>query len=97
MSDQATSSAVATVEPPSDGFAASRTCTRCNGRQELSASAFGFARYHCDTCGMVVGVDREADPNEFLIDRGLPRAYTKDVFGERLQVIELRPDGGRDR
>ena len=92
MSDMASSSAVATAEPPTSGFVASRPCTRCAGLQELTSSALGFARYRCDTCEMVVGVDREAEPLEFLIDRGLPRAYTKDVFGERLQLAELRGD-----
>jgi hypothetical protein len=33
---------------------------------------------------MVVGFDLEADPVEFLIDRGAPGRYTRGLFGSRL-------------
>lgn len=79
--------ALATADPR---FDAVRPCTRCDGQQALTASARGFARYRCSTCEMTVGVDLEIEPHEFLIDRGLPRAYTKDVFGDRLQSGEVR-------
>ena len=39
---------------------------------------------------MVVGFDLEADPVEFLIDRGAPGRYTQGVFGSRLLRPELR-------
>ena len=67
-----------------------RSCTRCEGDQYLVASAKGMGTYRCDTCNMVVGFDLEAAPVEFLVDRGLPARYTRDVFGERLTVDERR-------
>lgn len=67
-----------------------RPCTRCHGAQHLVASGGGMGKYRCDTCELVVGFDLDADEPEFLIDRGLPREYTKQVFGDRLQPVERR-------
>lgn len=67
-----------------------RTCTRCDGEQHLVGSARGMGTYRCSTCHMVVGFDLEAEPAEFLVDRGVPACYTRDVFGDRLTVDELR-------
>ncbi|MFP4149817.1 MAG: hypothetical protein ACLFUG_04735 [Nitriliruptoraceae bacterium] len=68
-----------------------RACTRCEGEQALvSGSAGGFGKYRCDRCGMVVGFDLESHPAEFLIDRGAPGRYSKDLFGSRLAGSELR-------
>jgi hypothetical protein len=39
---------------------------------------------------MVVGFDLEDQPAEFLIDRGTPARYTREVFGERLTSDERR-------
>lgn len=69
-----------------------RGCTRCEGEQYLVASDRGMGTYRCDTCHMVVGFDLEAVPVEFLVDRGTPARYTRDVFGERLTVDERRLD-----
>lgn len=70
-----------------------RGCTRCDGDQHLVASAHGMGTYRCDTCGMVVGFDLEGSPAEFLVDRGTPARYTRDVFGDRLSVDERRMGG----
>lgn len=78
-----TSTAAGTVPPV-------RSCTRCDGEQHLIGTARGFGKYRCITCGMVVGFDLEADPVEFLIDRGAPGRYTQGVFGSRLLRPELR-------
>ena len=67
-----------------------RRCTRCDGEQVLVASERGMGTYRCDTCTMVVGFDLEASPPEFLVDRGLPARYTREVFGERLTSDERR-------
>ncbi len=67
-----------------------RPCTRCDGDQHLVSEFEGMGKYRCDTCEMVVGFDLEASEPEFLISRGLPKRYTKDVFGERLQASERR-------
>lgn len=68
-----------------------RSCTRCEGEQALvSGSDGGFGKYRCDRCGMVVGFDLEAHPAEFLIDRGAPGRYSKDLFGSRLTGSEYR-------
>lgn len=67
-----------------------RGCTRCDGEQYLVASARGMGTYRCDTCHMVVGFDLEAEPAEFLVDRGMAARYTRDVFGERLTNDERR-------
>ncbi len=69
---------------------ATRPCSRCDGKQELVASDGDFGKYLCDDCGMAVGVDLGAVPPEFMIFRGMPRRYTKDVFGDRLLTDELR-------
>lgn len=76
-----------TRDPRLDGL---RSCTRCNGRQELVAAAKGMGTYRCDTCEMVVGFDVESEPIEFLVDRGTPARYTQDVFGDRLGGDERR-------
>ena len=67
-----------------------RDCTRCNGTQHLVGSHHGMGKYRCDTCELVVGFDLEGDRTEFLIDRGLPSRYTKDVFGTALLPSERR-------
>lgn len=69
---------------------ASRACTRCDDEQHLVESAHGFGKFRCIGCGMVVGFDLEGDPVEFLIDRGAPGRYTKQVFGSRLLGLEQR-------
>lgn len=68
-----------------------RSCTRCDGSQHLTAHFEGMGKYVCDTCKMIVGFDLEADPNDFLINRGLPFQYTKNRFGTRLLPVELEP------
>lgn len=77
--------AVAPVDVPEQ-----RPCSRCDGTQHLVASGAGMGKYRCDTCQLVVGFDLDGDPAEFLIDRGMPGAYTKDVFGDRLLPVERR-------
>ena len=69
---------------------AQRTCTRCDGEQHLIGGMIGLGKYRCERCSMTVGFDLEAEPAEFLIDRGLPSRYTKDVFGSRLVTAEHR-------
>jgi hypothetical protein len=49
-----------------------------------SAASADMGKYRCEVCEMVVGFDLDADPAEFLLDRGLPSRYTKDVFGSQL-------------
>lgn len=67
-----------------------RPCTRCDGQQHLLAERFGLGKYRCDGCELVVGFDLETPRPEFLIDRGLPSRYTKDVFGDQLLPQERR-------
>ncbi len=67
-----------------------RSCTRCDGQQHLTAGSEGFGKYVCDHCGMVVGFDLESRPPEFLIDRGAPGRYSKELFGSRLTPGEQR-------
>ncbi|MEX2548845.1 MAG: hypothetical protein WD638_01355 [Nitriliruptoraceae bacterium] len=67
-----------------------RGCTRCDGEQHLVSGSEGFGKYRCDRCELVVGFDLEADPAEFLIDRGLPGRYSKKLFGSRLITSEQR-------
>lgn len=67
-----------------------RDCSRCDGYQYLLAADNGFGKYRCDTCQMVVGFDLEATPAEFIIDRGIPGHYTKNLFGPLLSVEEQR-------
>lgn len=67
-----------------------RPCTRCDGRQHLVAGGAGMGKYRCDTCELVVGFDTSAERPEFLLDRGLPGRYTKNVFGTELQSSERR-------
>lgn len=68
-----------------------RTCTRCDGEQELVAASQGMGSYRCSTCSMHVGFDLDGDPVEFLLDRGMPALYTREVFGDRLLTDERRP------
>jgi ribosomal protein S27AE len=67
-----------------------RSCTRCDGEQRLVSGHEGFGKYHCDRCGLTVGFDLEADPAEFLIDRGQPGRYSKDLYSSRLVRSERR-------
>ena len=67
-----------------------RACTRCDGEQHLVGGSVGFGKYRCDTCEMVVGFDLESMPAEFLLDRGSPSRYSKDLFGSRLLPAERR-------
>ena len=67
-----------------------RDCTRCDGKQHLIAVHHGMGKYRCETCQLVVGFDLDTEPPEFLIDRGQPGAYTRDVFGPTLSAAERR-------
>ncbi len=67
-----------------------RACTRCDAEQALVAVDRGLGKYQCERCELVVGFDLEADPAEFLISRGHPGRYTKELFGSRLQSSERR-------
>lgn len=67
-----------------------RSCTRCDGEQHLIGESSGFGKYRCDDCELVVGFDLEADPAEFLLNRGAPGRYSKELFGSRLLPNELR-------
>ncbi len=83
MSTQTGSTAVAEVSER-------RGCTRCDGEQHLLGGSSGFGKYRCDHCEMVVGFDLESDPAEFVIDRGLPGRYSKEIYGGRLSLTERR-------
>ncbi len=67
-----------------------RSCTRCDDQQHLLGGSSGLGKYRCEHCELVIGFDLEADPAEFLLSRGLPSRYTKDLFGSRLLPAELR-------
>jgi len=67
-----------------------RSCTRCDGYQHLLGSANGFGKYRCDTCQIAIGFDLESAPAEFIISRGTPSSYTKELFGPRLNGEEQR-------
>lgn len=92
--------AMDTTTPPPEGgtttpttvgdVPAVRSCTRCEGEQHLVDSARGFGKYRCIECAMVVGFDLEAEPAEFLIDRGAPGRYSRGIFGSRLLPPEIR-------
>lgn len=69
---------------------ARRSCTRCDGDQVLLDSRSGFGKYACEHCSLVVGFDLEADPAEFMLDRGSPGRYSKELFGSRLLPSEIR-------
>jgi hypothetical protein len=69
---------------------ARRACTRCDGEQHLVGGVGDMGKYRCEVCEMVVGFDLDGDPAEFLLDRGLPSRYTKDVFGTQLMGSERR-------
>lgn len=83
-----TTSATPTVDEPT--LPDQRDCTRCDGVQYLVAEVEGMGKYRCDTCHLVVGFDLDADPSEFLLDRGRPGNYTRDVFGPQLAGTERR-------
>jgi len=68
----------------------SRECTRCDGHQYLVDERQGFGKYTCDKCKMITGFDLCANPVEFLIFRGNPQSWTKNVFGSRLGPSEQR-------
>lgn len=67
-----------------------RACTRCDDHQHLVGGASGLGKYRCEHCELEIGFDLEADPAEFLLSRGLPSRYTKDLFGSRLLPSEFR-------
>ncbi len=67
-----------------------RGCTRCDGEQELVGEGGGMGKYHCPDCGLTVGFDLQGEPVEFLLSRGRPGRYTKDVFGSSLLSSERR-------
>jgi len=69
---------------------ARRACTRCEGEQHLVGGTGGMGKYRCERCELTVGFDLEGDPAEFLLDRGSPSRYTKDVFGSQLTGGEHR-------
>lgn len=69
---------------------ARRACTRCDGEQHLVGEGGGMGKYRCDHCGLTVGFDLEGQPAEFLLSRGRPGRYTKDVFGSELLGSERR-------
>lgn len=85
MDDITPSGSTAIAEVPTR-----RSCTRCDGAQHLVGGSSGFGKYRCDTCELVVGFDLESDPAEFMLDRGAPGRYSKELFGSRLLPIELR-------
>lgn len=68
----------------------SRDCTRCDGSQHLVGAFEGLGKFRCDRCELIVGFDLDADPTEFLLDRGQPHRYSKDVFGPQLAGTERR-------
>lgn len=69
----------------------SRPCSRCDGDQHLVAAVHAMGKYRCEQCELVVGFDLDADTGrEFLLDRGQPGRYTKDVFGAQLHGSELQ-------
>lgn len=76
--------------PDTSDLPEQRSCTRCDGQQHLVTAVSGMGKYRCDSCEMVVGFDLDADEPEFLISRGLPKRYTKDVFGDRVLPAERR-------
>jgi hypothetical protein len=67
-----------------------RDCTRCDGSQHLVGAFEGLGKFRCDDCEMIVGFDLDAEPSEFLLDRGTPHRYSKDVFGPQLAGLERR-------
>lgn len=83
----------AAASTPSADLPSTRECTRCDGQQHLVAEARGLGKFRCDVCEMVVGFDLQADEPEFLISRGLPSRYTKNVFGGTLLGSERRLRG----
>lgn len=70
--------------------ASKRECSRCDGNQFLIDNALGFGKYRCDTCGMVIGFDLESNKPEFIICKGIPAHYTKEIFGNALNSQERR-------
>jgi hypothetical protein len=86
MDDTTLPSGTSTLEavPPT------RACTRCDGEQHLVGESGGMGKYRCERCELVVGFDLDTEPAEFLLDRGSPSRYTKDVFGSQLVGSERR-------
>lgn len=72
------------------GLPERRDCTRCDGTQHLQGQYGGMGKYRCDRCELVVGFDLEADPAEFLLSRGQPGSYSKDIYGSQLLGSERR-------
>jgi len=85
-----TDTQAAEVIPTEHTMTEVRACTRCDGEQHLLDQCQGMGKFVCDTCKMRVGFDAAAEPVEFLMFRGEPRLYTKDVFGKQLSKDELR-------
>lgn len=85
-----------TMQEEQTKIESSRDCTRCQGRQYLVASNFGFGKYKCIECEMSVGFDLEAEEGnrEFLIHRGLCFKYDRELpnvmIGVRLTSQEMR-------
>jgi len=77
-------------KPPEKLAPDQRECTRCDGQQLLLASGSGMGKYRCDTCEVVICFDLDTHPAEFMRSRGLPKNYTKDIYGENLSVKERR-------
>lgn len=91
--DELLTETAAESTPKDADLPSTRTCTRCDGQQHLVAEVRGLGKYRCDVCEMVVGFDLQADEPEFLISRGLPSRYTKNVFGGTLLGTERRLPG----
>lgn len=59
-----------------------RPCTRCDGSQHVLVQSDGFGIYACDTCALRLGFDLQSEGHrEFLLHRGDPARYTKDIWG----------------
>lgn len=67
-----------------------RECTRCDGVQHLLSNSMGFGKYRCDICELIIGFDTLSSPGEFIIYRGHPSRYTKDIYGSKLLQKEQR-------
>jgi ribosomal protein S27AE len=65
-----------------------RSCSRCDGTQVLVAHHEGMGKYQCELCHLEVGFDLDNRPSEFLLARGRPGEYTKNVFGTTLSSQE---------
>lgn len=78
---ESTSTAAAVVEAHVPQH---RVCTRCDGTQALIAHHEGMGKFQCETCELEIGFDLATEPAEFLLSRGVPGRYTKNVFGSVL-------------